>query len=182
MPRYVAFLRAINVGGAHTVKMDDLRRAFEELGFSAVGSFIASGNIIFETPARNTSALEERIEGGLSQVLGLDATPFIRTGPELSRIAGFKPFPASAMGAGDGLNVIFLSTPPGTSARATFKAFHSEAEEFQLRGREIYWLRHRTADGIPYSTLALNKALAEHFTIRSMNTVRKISEKYFAAE
>ena len=151
MPRYVAFLRAINVGGAHTVKMDVLRRAFEALGFSGVSSFIASGNIIFDTPARNTSALEERIERGLLQVLGLDATPFIRTGPELSRIASFK-------------------------------AFHSEAEEFQLRGREIYWLRHRTADGIPYSTLALSKALDEPFTIRSMNTVRKISEKHFSAE
>src|SRR5512135_2993153 len=149
MPRYVAFLRAINVGGARTVKMDALRQVFEGLGFAGVSSFIASGNIIFETPARNASALEERIEGALLEALGLDATPFIRTGPELSRIAGFKPFAASAIGAGDEPNVIFLSAAPKARARATFKAFRSEAEEFRVHGREIYWLRHRTADGIP---------------------------------
>ncbi len=182
MPRYVAFLRAINVGGARTVKMEALRQVFEGLGFSGVSSFIASGKIIFETPARNSSALEERIEGALLQALGLDATPFIRTGPELSRIAGFKAFPASALGSGDEPNVIFLSAPPNARVRAAFKSFHSEAEEFRVHGREIYWLRHRTADGIPYSTLALSKALDEPFTIRSMNTVRKISEKYFSAE
>ena len=45
MPKYVALLRAINVGG-HTVKMDRLRRLFEELGFKNVETFIASGNVI----------------------------------------------------------------------------------------------------------------------------------------
>ena len=43
MTRYIAFLRAINVGG-HTVKMDQLRALFEELGLSNVETFIASGN------------------------------------------------------------------------------------------------------------------------------------------
>jgi uncharacterized protein (DUF1697 family) len=182
MPRYVAFLRAINVGGAHTVKMQILRQVFEGLGFSNVTSFIASGNLIFETPAREPSALEERIEGALLQALGIDATPFIRTGLQLSHIAGFNAFPASRIGAGDESNVIFLSTRPGARVKAAFKAFHSEAEEFHVHGREIYWLRHRTPEGIPYSILALSRVLAEPFTVRSMNTVRKISEKYFASE
>ncbi len=180
MPRYVAFLRAVNVGGARTVKMGVLRQVFEDLGFSGVSSFIASGNIIFETPARNAAALEERIEGALLQALSYDATPFIRTGPELSRILRFKAFASSKANARDGSNVILLSAPPGAKVKAAFEAFHSEAEEFELRGREIYWLRHQTADAIPYSTLALSKVLAEPFTIRSMNTVRKISEKYFS--
>jgi uncharacterized protein (DUF1697 family) len=47
MPRYIALLRAINVGG-HLVKMDALRRHFEELGFDPVETFIASGNVMFE--------------------------------------------------------------------------------------------------------------------------------------
>lgn len=179
MPRYVAFLRAINVGGARTVKMEALRKIFEGLGFANVTSFIASGNLIFETPARDTSALEERIEGALLQALGYDATPFIRTGPELSHIAGFKAFASSTISAGDETNVIFTTARPSAEVRAAFKAFHSEAEEFQVHGREIYWLRHRTAEGIPYSTLALSKALSGPFTVRSMNTVRTISEKYF---
>ena len=47
MPRYITFLRAINVGG-HTVKMDRLREIFESLGFANVETFIASGNVVFE--------------------------------------------------------------------------------------------------------------------------------------
>ena len=57
--RYVAFLRAINVGG-HVVKMDRLRNLFEALGFSGVRTFIASGNVLFDSAARNTGALESR--------------------------------------------------------------------------------------------------------------------------
>jgi uncharacterized protein (DUF1697 family) len=57
MSRYIAFLRAINVGG-HTVKMDILRQQFEALGFSNVETFIASGNVIFETMAKNGRTLE----------------------------------------------------------------------------------------------------------------------------
>ena len=55
--RYVAFLRAINVGG-RVVKMDDLRRHFVSMGLSDVQTFIASGNVIFESPARSTARLE----------------------------------------------------------------------------------------------------------------------------
>ena len=52
MPRFVAFLRAINVGG-HVVTMDQLRAAFQELGFDDVETFIASGNVIFSSPAKD---------------------------------------------------------------------------------------------------------------------------------
>jgi len=48
MPRYVALLRGINLGG-HTVKMDRLKKLFEELGLKNVETFIASGNVIFES-------------------------------------------------------------------------------------------------------------------------------------
>ena len=50
MTRYVALLRAINVGG-HTVKMDALRKHFSRMGFANVETFIASGNVIFDAKA-----------------------------------------------------------------------------------------------------------------------------------
>jgi len=54
MPRYVAFLRAINVGG-HVVTMAQLKRAFEAVPLASVETFIASGNVIFES--RSTDAV-----------------------------------------------------------------------------------------------------------------------------
>lgn len=60
MSRYIALLRAINVGG-HTVKMDRLRTLFAQVGLANVETFIASGNVIFDTPIQDTRALEQRI-------------------------------------------------------------------------------------------------------------------------
>ena len=65
--RYVAFLRAINVGG-HTVKMDALRRHFEDMGAANVETFIASGNVIFDS-ADAADRLERRLEAGLEKAL-----------------------------------------------------------------------------------------------------------------
>ena len=48
MPRYVAFLRGINLGKRRP-PMSELKRLFEELGFTNVATFIASGNVLFET-------------------------------------------------------------------------------------------------------------------------------------
>ena len=180
MPRYVAFLRAVNVGRASTVQMDALRRAFEGLGFSNVQSFIASGNIIFDTAIRNTSRLEMDIERGLLQAFGREMTPFIRTTGEIAGIAAFDPFPNTALHAGDQLAVVFLSSPPDARAAQILDEFDSKTDQFRVRGREVYWLRHRNAEGAPDSAVPLDKALREPFTIRSMGTVKKITDKFFS--
>jgi uncharacterized protein (DUF1697 family) len=70
MSRFIAFLRAINVGG-HTVKMDDLRQLFEALGFSGVETFIASGNVVFETNARKVKALDKEDRAEAARSAGL---------------------------------------------------------------------------------------------------------------
>src|SRR5512137_351092 len=91
MPKYIAFLRAINVGG-HTVKMDVLRQLFEALDFSNVETFIASGNVVFETRAASTRTLEKKIEQQLRAALGYEVATFLRTDVELAAIARYQPF------------------------------------------------------------------------------------------
>ncbi len=181
MPRYVAFLRAVNVGGPRTIKMDVLRLIFEGLGFSAVSTFIASGNVIFETPRRKPAELEEKIERGLIEALGYDATPFVRTGPELKEIAAFEAFPQKSVGAKDQLGIIFLTTPLEAGVTRILAAAPTQAEEFCVHGRQVYWLRHRDAAGEVYPTVLIDKTIIDQpFTIRSIGTVRKIAEKYFS--
>ena len=70
MSQFIAFLRAINVGG-HTVKMDELRRLFETHGFLNVETFIASGNVVFDTEAENAQLLEKNIEKLLQEALDM---------------------------------------------------------------------------------------------------------------
>src|SRR6266852_6181845 len=89
--KYFVFLRDINCGG-HTVKMDHLRSLFEAMGFSNVETFIASGNVIFDSKSKSTKALESKIERALEDNLGYEVTTFIRSIAELAAVARYKPF------------------------------------------------------------------------------------------
>ena len=91
MIRYIALLRAINVGG-HKVKMDRLRKLFESLGLSNVETFIASGNVNFDSPAEDARTLEKQIEDYLRKSLGFEVATFVRLVSELEAIAGYRPF------------------------------------------------------------------------------------------
>ncbi len=62
MIKYAAFLRGINVGGKKLIKMEALRRVVESLGLKNVRTFIASGNVLFETSQTNRDALTRKIE------------------------------------------------------------------------------------------------------------------------
>src|SRR4051812_12677370 len=104
MPKYVAFLRAINVGG-HVVTMAQLRALFNSLEFEGVESFIASGNIIFDSRSRSESALRGKIEKCLRRELGYDVATILRSIDEISKIASYKPFSDIALKKAAALNV-----------------------------------------------------------------------------
>ena len=140
MPKYVAFLRAINVGG-HTVKMDDLRRLFEAMGFSNVETFIASGNFIFDSTSKSPKALEKKIEGHLRAALGYEVATFIRSMSELAEIAQYKPFADAELNApGNTVYIAFVADRPGDAAKQKLRSFTTKFDEFHVNGREVYWL------------------------------------------
>lgn len=178
MPKYVAFLRAINVGG-HTVKMDYLRRLFEEMGFSRVETFIASGNVIFDSASRNTKALERKIEDSLEEALGYKVATFIRTPAELLSIAGYKPFNASDVEAdGNALYIAFVADAPDDEARQKIASRATDVDEFHINGREVYWLCRKKISESKFSGALLEKTLRRQATMRNSTTVRKIASKY----
>jgi uncharacterized protein (DUF1697 family) len=179
MPRFIAFLRAINVGG-HTVKMDALCRHFESLGFSGVETFIASGNVVFETASKDVSALERKIENKLRAALGYDVATFIRTEAEVAGIADHKPFRQSDIDAAAALNIAFLTRAPGAAARRKLMALRTEIDDFHIHGREVYWLCRKKQSKSTFSNAVLEKALEARATLRGANTIKKMAAKYAA--
>jgi len=178
MPRFIALLRAINVGG-HTVKMDRLRKLFEDCGFSDVETFIASGNVIFDAESENAQALEIRIGDYLEESLGYEVTTFIRTPSDLADIATYEPFPDSqAETEGTTLYVSFLPTPPDSEAQLKLEAYCTEVDAFHVRGRELYWLRRMKMSDPAYPVPPFGKALGMPSTMRNATTVRKLAAKY----
>lgn len=178
MTRYVAFLRAINVGG-HVVKMETLRGLFAELGFDSVETFIASGNVIFDGPTGDAGALERKIEAKLREALGYEVVTFLRTTAELAAIAEYRPFPPADLDAdGHSLYIGFLQAPLDPEARRRLLALRTEVDEFHAHGREFYWLcRTRFSDSVVTGPV-LAKALAVPTTTRNSTTVRKLAAKY----
>ena len=177
MPKYIAFLRAINVGG-HTVKMDFLRHLFESLGYSNVETFIASGNIVFETTSKNAQVLERAIENRLREALGYEVATFIRTDKELAAIANYKPFSQSDLDGAVALNIAFLADGLDEKSSRKLMALRTDIDDFHIHEREIYWLCRKKQSESKISNAVLEKALGQRSTLRGVNTVKKMAAAY----
>lgn len=177
MARYVAFLRAINIGG-HVVRMDALRALFTGIGFSEVETFIASGNVIFCTKSTDTAALERKIETKLAKALGYAVAVFIRSIAELHEIANCQPFPSDGAGSAKTTTyVILLASPLTPAARKAVLALSSEDDMLAVREKEIYWRRRGNLLDSPLSGAKLERTSAPG-TMRNMNTMVRLAAKY----
>ena len=169
--KLVAFLRAINVGG-HVVRMDDLRRVFVDSGLSNVETFIASGNVIFESRSRNMAALTRTLEKSLHDALEYEVSTFIRPMSEVARIAEYQPF-RNAEGT---LFVGFLSGAPSLER---VQRLETPLDRFHVNGSELYW--QRASQESQMTGGVIEKILGMRTTVRNANTVRRIAAKYRAA-
>lgn len=179
MTRYFTFLRAINVGG-HTVKMDVLRQLFESLGFSNVETFIASGNVIIEAKTADGKSLEKKIEKALKETLDYEVATFVRTDAEFTAIAAYKPFPQSLLDSAAALNIGFLVDAPEAVTKQKLISLKTDIDDFHIHGRELYWLCRKKQSESKISNVVLEKALGLKTTLRGINTINKMAEKYIA--
>jgi len=177
MPKAVAFLRAINVGG-HVVTMDRLRAEFEAVGLEGVETFIASGNVIFEAPSRALTAVERRIEERLRGSLGYDVATFIRTEGEIGAIAAYKPFKDGQLRSAYALNVAFLAKPMEPAAVRSLMTMRTLIDDFHVHGREVYWLCRKKQSESRFSNAKFEKALDRRATFRGVKTIVKLAAKY----
>ena len=174
MTKYVAFLRAINVGGHTIIKMADLRRMFESFRLENVQTYIQSGNVIFEVEEEEAGALERRIESRLEKALGFKIKLFVRTMRELRSIVSKNSFRA---GVAEMAYVAFLDQKPDKKQCQVLLSFKSEADDFAVKGREIYILR-RDREKSVFSPNFIEKILKLPVTTRNMTTLTKIVEKH----
>ncbi|HEY2065638.1 MAG TPA: DUF1697 domain-containing protein [Gemmatimonadaceae bacterium] len=171
--RYVALLRAINVGG-HVVKMDRLRLIFESMRFANVETFIASGNVLFDTRAGDRAALERRIERRLEKELGYEVLTFLRTGAELAEACTSHPFQDLE---GTALSIAFLKTAPVADAVDRVLRLATPDDLLHLRARELYWLRRGNPLESNIWRTPIEKVVGTPATMRNVTTVSKLAAK-----
>ena len=174
MTKYIAFLRAINVGGNTIIKMADLKQIFESLGLENVQTYIQSGNVIFESDSEETVFLENQIESRVEQVTGFKTKLFVRTIREVQDIAKKSPFTAKE---NETVHIAFLKEKPDKKHQEVLLTFQSDADDFAIKGREVYNLRRDREKSI-FSNNFIEKILKLPGTTRNMTVIKKIAEKY----
>ena len=165
MGAFVALLRAVNVGGTGKLPMRELKAMCEELGFSAVRTYIASGNVVFasrKAEAAIKAALEQRLEAYAGKPVGV----LVRSAAEMAQVAADNPFPKAKPNS---TVAIFLDRSPPADMLSGVRG--RQDEEIRLGRREIY-VHYR--GGIGKSKLVIPGAKTG--TARNMNTVAILAE------
>jgi len=179
--QYIAFLRAINVGGRF-VKMADLRRQFETPTFSDVQTYIQSGNVIFASPLSDSAELERRIEARLSEGLEFEVPAFVRSAATMIELADYWPFREAEPETDSAYYISFLKEAPEEEGRRQLLLLSSELDEFHLYKRHVFWRWRRPLGPSEMTNNGLERLLGITATRRNLNTVRKLVEKYLLTE
>lgn len=165
MAAFVALLRAVNVGGTGKLPMTELKAMCEELGFGAVHTYIASGNVVF-TSRKSESAIIAALEKRLHAYAGAPVGVLVRSAAEMAKVLADNPF---AKMAPNRTVAIFLAKPPPADTLAAIRG--RKDEEIKLGRREIYV---HYGDGMGTSKLAIPAAKAG--TARNMNTIATLAK------
>jgi uncharacterized protein (DUF1697 family) len=188
MPRYLALLRGINVGGRNPVAMADLRRLAASLGLADVATYIQSGNLVFTSGSEDGRGLAAALERSLATELGVRAAVVVISAGELAQAIADNPFPAETNTKL--LHAVFRDTDPSAADRARItEAVHrarqqGSADDAILVGRTLYL---HVPEGFGRSELAArltaaSAATAAAGTTRNWATVTRLMAMLTDAE
>jgi uncharacterized protein (DUF1697 family) len=165
MTKYVALLRAVNVGGTGKLPMTELKSMCESSGFLNARTYVASGNVVFESKL-SEAAVKAKLEKCMASYAGKPVEVMVRTGPEMAAVLAANPFKSRAPNQ---TVAIFLDERPPKDALKTITG--QGEEEVALGAREIYV---HYGEGMGHSKLQI--PAAKRGTARNMNTVAKLAE------
>lgn len=158
--------------------MAALRGSFVELGFTNVRTFIASGNVIFDSPAK-PALLERRIEKHLHSALGYEVDTFIRSLAEVRQvIADVDHKFAAPLANGSKVYVGFLQALPQIENQQQVEALSNDVDVMSFGERELYWLCHKSMADTTVTGPRLAKALGGSTTARNISSLKKLIENF----
>jgi uncharacterized protein (DUF1697 family) len=173
--RYVALLRGINVGGKTLIKMAELKACVEALGLDDVSTYIASGNVLFESSERDAAKLESKIERALEQKLELPVKVVVLDRTAYARVV--KAVPKAWLRDGSlRANVAFVRR--GTDARRVVRELQPDpaVEEVKAINGAILWATKRDSLNRSAMRKLIGGAAYKELTVRNLNTTLKLHD------
>ncbi|HZQ06338.1 MAG TPA: DUF1697 domain-containing protein [Anaerolineae bacterium] len=174
LTRYVAFLRGINVGG-HTIKMDDLKKAFEGVGVQNVKTLIASGNVLFETEEADRAALTRKIEEKLEKTFGFEIPVLLRSVDELKAMVESEPFKKVKADPTTKFYISFLSEKPTTQLQIPYESPQKDFQIIRVADGAVFSVTFPAKGGRTVDSMAiLEKEFGKRITTRNWNTILRL--------
>jgi uncharacterized protein (DUF1697 family) len=173
--KYVALLRAINVGGRNLIRMSDVRTCLEAREFQQVSTYIQSGNVLFDSDATDVAELTSAIEKAFLEAFGTAVPVFLRSHRQMKTIVTAAPREWNN-GAALRRNVAFLRKPL-TSSKAVAEMDPKPAVDSVKAGEGVVYMTTVMArlkqSGLPK---IVGKPIYRNMTIRSFTTCQKLLE------
>jgi uncharacterized protein (DUF1697 family) len=174
VPVLISMIRGVNVGGHNKIKMEALRTLYASLKFEDPRTYVQSGNIIFRTKEKNSTALAKKIQDAIERTFDFRPEVILRTTDELRKAVAASPFTSRRDLEPGKILVTFLAGEPGPEAHATLRSLKAHPEELHLKGRElyIYFPDGAGKSKLPWSSV--EKLLKTTGTARNWNSVTNI--------
>ncbi|NQZ89093.1 MAG: DUF1697 domain-containing protein [Colwellia sp.] len=174
MNTYISLLRGINVSGHKKVKMTELKKVYESLGFKHVTTYIQSGNVVFQS-SKNIKTIKTSIETGINDHFNFDVPVLVLNHSQLENTAKDLPFPTIDIEQeGSKIIIFFLSETISNSQEEIFSAYLSNSEQLVMSQDVIYLY---CPEGLGKSKLT-NKLIETKLklisTARNIKTVNKL--------
>lgn len=171
---YVALLRGINLGGHKIVKMDQLRKAFEDLGLGEVKTYIQSGNVVFNAPARDPVTLAKKIEEKIVRQFGFPVPVLVKTAAGVGDVIKNNPLVKEKDIDVSRLHVTFLSSAPEKSALKILDGIEATGDRFCCSGEAVYLYCPNGYHATKLGNNVLEKMLKVGTTTRNWKTVNQL--------
>ncbi len=157
--------------------MNRLREIYEQLGLEHVATFIASGNVLFDSSKR-PAELESLIEEELESELGYSVETFVRKFKDIQSIAAEKMFEEDGL-PGYVIHVAFLRKSISPAIQKRWVAMQTEFDEFRFEGTELYWLyQGRVSDSKLWASKEFKSLEVPPMTMRNIASIRKLVAQF----
>jgi uncharacterized protein (DUF1697 family) len=173
---YLALLRGINVGGNNIIKMDDLKKLFEELDFHDVKTYIQSGNVLFDDPEKDMLKLSKRIEKALLEKVNNRIDVVILPFHEMRKIIKERPDKFGEEKEKFRYDVLFLLEPLQVNEAIKEIKTRDGVDEIYGGNKVIYFKRFIEKITKSYISRIVGTPIYQKITIRNWNTTKKLYE------
>ena len=175
MTKYVALIRALNVGGTSVIKMVDLKKMFELFGLKDVSTYIQSGNVIFKSKESNQLKLTAKIEKGIKASWGKELRAFVYTADQLQEAAGHNPFKPEKNEKDRISHLMFLSEKPDAAHQKALMDQQGKEYKFAFWNK-VFYLAYSKEWAGKRRTLNFEKILGVYGTARTWKVVDALIE------